>query len=51
PEPYHTSVLTGRLWIQELLHGHRNRMSDNIGTRPFVFRALERELIRRGGLR
>ncbi|VDC03190.1 unnamed protein product [Peniophora sp. CBMAI 1063] len=51
PEPYHTSVLSGHSWVQELLNGHRDRMKDNIGARPHVFRVLERELINRGGLR
>ena len=49
PEPYHTSALSGRQWVQELLDGHRDRMKDGIGTPAFVFRQLEKELIRRGG--
>ncbi|KZV60826.1 hypothetical protein PENSPDRAFT_536394, partial [Peniophora sp. CONT] len=51
PEPYHTSILSGRDWVQELLDGHRNRMKDSLGTRTRVFRVLERELISRGNLR
>lgn len=50
PEPYHTCILTGRAWVQELLDGHRDRMRDSLGTRPSVFLSLESELIRLGGL-
>lgn len=51
PEPYHTSALSGRAWVQELLNGHRDRMKDNLALRPIVFQRLEKELIIRGGLR
>ena len=30
PEPYHTSSLTGKAWLQELLSGHRDRMKDSL---------------------
>ena len=51
PEPYHTSALSGRQWVQELLDGHRDRMKDSLGTPVSVFRRLEKELVRLGGLR
>ncbi len=50
PEPYHTSVLSGHQWVQELLNGHRDRMKDSLGTSAGVFRRLERELVHLGGL-
>lgn len=51
PEPYHTSILSGSAWLQELLDGHRDRMKDSLGVRPLVFRCLELQLINLGGLR
>lgn len=50
PEPYHTSILSGSAWLQELLNGHRDRMKDNLAVRPTVFRRLEEELVVLGGL-
>ena len=50
PEPYHTSRLSGRRWVEELKDGHPNRMTDNIGVRPAVFSKLEQELVLKGGL-
>ena len=50
PEPYHTSVLSGQQWVQELLDGHRDRMRDSLGTPAAVFEQLEQDLIRHGGL-
>ena len=51
PEPYHTSILSGRQWVQELLDGHHDRMQDSLGIRPHVFLKLESQLITLGGLR
>ncbi|KAL1697830.1 hypothetical protein EV121DRAFT_219045 [Schizophyllum commune] len=51
PEDYHTSALSGRAWVQELLDGHRDRMHDSLVVRPYAFRKLESELVRLGGLR
>ncbi|TBU34242.1 hypothetical protein BD311DRAFT_347958 [Dichomitus squalens] len=51
PEPYHTSFLSGRQWVQDLLNDHRNRMKDSLGTPAAVFRRLEEELVHAGGLR
>lgn len=50
PEPYHTSQLSGRRWVEELKYGHPHRMADNIGVRPAVFSKLEQELVSKGGL-
>ena len=30
-EPYHTSILFGRAWLQELLHGHPERICTKLG--------------------
>jgi len=43
-EPYHTSILSGYAWIQELLHGHPERIRMELGVRKEVFHALIREL-------
>ncbi|KAI0310556.1 hypothetical protein OF83DRAFT_1033863, partial [Amylostereum chailletii] len=51
PEPYHTSILSGHAWVQELLDGHRNRMKDALHIRPPVFRRLEKDLVVLGGLK
>lgn len=37
---YHTSALTGEAWVQELLHGHPERMKTELGMRVPVFKAL-----------
>ncbi|KAJ7162683.1 hypothetical protein C8R43DRAFT_305572 [Mycena crocata] len=44
PEPYHTSVRTGHMWMTELLTGHRDRMRRNMGMHKHVFRALARNI-------
>jgi len=50
PEPYHTSQLSGRRWVEELKDGHPDCMADNIGVWPAVFSKLEQELVWKGGL-
>ncbi|KAJ3972578.1 hypothetical protein EV361DRAFT_760299, partial [Lentinula raphanica] len=50
PEPYHTSCLSGREWVEELVMGHRDRMRDALGLRPALFHKLEKELIEKGNL-
>ncbi|KAE9391291.1 hypothetical protein BT96DRAFT_765019, partial [Gymnopus androsaceus JB14] len=50
PEPYHTSLLSGSGWIEELLNGHRDWMKDNLATRPPLFCCLEHNLIQKGEL-
>jgi hypothetical protein len=36
----HTSVLTGQLWIEELLCGHDGRFYNELGMNKFVFHRL-----------
>ena len=43
-EPYHTSILSGYAWVQELLHGHPERIRTELGVHKEVFHALIREL-------
>lgn len=42
--PYHTSALTGHSWVQELIHGHPERIKCELGMRLHVFEALVDEL-------
>jgi hypothetical protein len=39
-EPYHTSILSGYAWVQELLHGHPERIRTELGVHKEVFHAL-----------
>jgi hypothetical protein len=50
-QPYHTSVLSGRAWVQELLDGHERRMREVLGLHKHVFLKLLSELYSKGGLR
>ena len=43
-EPYHTSILSGYAWVQELLHGHPECIRTELGVHKEVFHALIREL-------
>ena len=43
-EPYHTSILSGYAWVQELLHGHPERIRMELGVHKEVFLALVEEL-------
>jgi hypothetical protein len=43
-EPYHTSILSGYAWVQELLHGHPERIRTELGVHKEVFLALIEEL-------
>ena len=43
-EPYHTSILSGYAWLQELLHGHPEHICTELGVHKEVFHALIREL-------
>jgi len=43
-EPYHTSILSGYAWAQELLHGHPECIHTELGVHKEVFHALIREL-------
>ncbi|KAJ7450559.1 hypothetical protein FB451DRAFT_964028, partial [Mycena latifolia] len=50
PEPYHTSIRTGDIWIKELLTGHPDRMCRNMGMRKHVFQKLSRTLAMKTGI-
>jgi hypothetical protein len=45
-EPYHTSILSGYAWVQELLNGHPSpeRIRTELGVHKEVFHALIQEL-------
>ena len=43
-EPYHTSLLSGYAWLQELLQGHPERIRTELGVHKDVFHSLVREL-------
>jgi hypothetical protein len=43
-EPYHTSILSGYAWVQELLNGHPERIRTELGVHKEVFLALIKEL-------
>ena len=40
PEPYHTSILTGQGWVEELLSGHPERIRCELGVCRHTFLAL-----------
>ena len=43
-EPYHTSLLLGYAWVQELLNGHPECIRTELGVHKEVFYALIEEL-------
>ena len=43
-EPYHTSLISGYAWVQELLQGHPEHICTELGVHKDVFHALVREL-------
>lgn len=45
---YHTSILSGRAWVQELLYGHPERIRTELGMHEPVFRALIYDLYQMG---
>ena len=45
PIPYHTSLLTGEMWVQELLNGHLDRIRNELGVQKHVFCKLIDELV------
>ena len=46
--PYHTSILSGRAWVQELIHGHPERIRTELGVHAHVFKILVFELTQMG---
>ena len=43
-EPYHTSIMSGYAWVQELLNGHPERIRTELGVHKEVFLASVEEL-------
>jgi hypothetical protein len=43
-QEYHTSALSGRAWLDELLVGHPDRIKTELGMRVHVFLALVAQL-------
>ncbi|KAJ7711735.1 hypothetical protein B0H16DRAFT_1233084, partial [Mycena metata] len=50
PIPMHTSLLTGQMWLGELLRGHPGRFRDQMGVAKHVFYRLSFELQASSGL-
>jgi hypothetical protein len=48
--PMHTSILTGRLWLDELLAGHPEWFHRSMGMNKATFRKLLRQMRLIGGL-
>ncbi|KAI0246946.1 hypothetical protein BJV78DRAFT_1134155, partial [Lactifluus subvellereus] len=46
--PYHTSILTGEGWVQELLNGHPLRIKTELGMRHHVFWHFVQALVHSG---
>jgi hypothetical protein len=44
PTPMHTSLLTGQMWLGELLKGHLDRFRDQLGMAKLAFFRLSFEL-------
>ena len=40
PKPYHTSILSGEMWVQELLDGHPDCILCELGVQKEVFEVL-----------
>ncbi|KAG6818693.1 hypothetical protein H0H93_002753, partial [Arthromyces matolae] len=49
PQPYHTSIRTGQIWVDELLNGHHLHMRRNLGMHRHVFVRLIRTLHEKSG--
>jgi hypothetical protein len=47
---YHTSALSGEAWVNELIHGHPDRIFCELGMRLHVFMAFVANLQLLGGL-
>jgi len=39
-QPYHTSILSGQMWVRELLGGNPQHIKDQLGMAKHVFRQL-----------
>ena len=47
-KPYHTSILSGEGWVQELLNGHPKHIQCELGVTKEVFELLIRQLLAMG---
>jgi len=43
-QEYHNSALSGEAWVEELVHGHPDRIRNELGVRMHVFLLLVEEL-------
>ncbi|KAG2062525.1 hypothetical protein BDR04DRAFT_1170863 [Suillus decipiens] len=43
-EPYHTSILSGHVWVQELVNRHPDQIKNELGMIKYVFHAFGQEL-------
>ena len=50
-EAYHTSILSGEQWVEDMAAGHQDKLKDNFGINKHVFCQLRKELVEKGGLR
>ena len=50
PIPMRTSILSGQMWLDELLAGHPERFSEQFGMSKYAFQLLSRELQLHSGL-
>lgn len=50
-QAYHTSKLTGREWVAELMNGHPDRIYTELGMRLHVFLVLVHEMRTKCGLK
>ena len=50
PIPMRTSILSGQMWLDELLAGHPERFSEQFGMSKFAFHLLSRKLQLHSGL-
>ncbi|KAF8487496.1 hypothetical protein DFH94DRAFT_612231, partial [Russula ochroleuca] len=51
PRPMRTSILTGQLWLDELLQGHPKHFHEQMGMSWHIFRRLSHELQSYSGLK
>ena len=43
-QPYHTSILSGQMWVRELLGGNPQRIKDQLGMAKNLFSQLVRQI-------
>ena len=46
--PYHTSLLTGKMWTQELFNGHPDHICNKLGIQKHISHKLINELVSHG---